>query len=311
MKTVAIIHKDSPEIGTYPEGYGIFYASLASRGEKIGLRFCEASAYDWDVEKGGFSRVRIGGKIVSDVRPDAVWHKNSGVNAFVLAIERSLGRASVNRSETIALAGDKYATYRRFGHRMARTELLSAALREPGIVAGWRGDKVVVKPRRGHAGSGVRVVPKSALPADLADVAGQWIVQEWVDSSGGVPGLADGAHDVRAVFVDGRVNHYCVRTPKKGLAFVDSSCEQRDYLPDEVRMPEGFASIWGEVASKLGGGLYAVDCMWDSSVGPLLGEINGAPGVDAYAPDGSPEALERLLDGYHVPLVGLLAAACR
>ena len=76
MKTVAILHKDSPDIATFPDNYAPRYASLYSQGAARGLAFCEASAYDFDPVSGLFSRARLpDGRELANFRPDAVCTK--------------------------------------------------------------------------------------------------------------------------------------------------------------------------------------------------------------------------------------------
>ena len=292
MKTVAIIHKDSPDIATFPESYAPRYASLYAQGARRGLSFCEASAYDFDPASGLFSRVRLpDGTMLENFRPDAVWHKNSAVSHFVLEIDRSFGKASVNRAPVIALARDKYVTWRRFSGLMARTALLSGALGNPAEISAWSGDSVVVKPRTGLGGKGVTAVRKADLAAragEFPGAAANYVVQEWMDSSGGVPGLVGGVHDLRAVVIGGEISHFCVRSPKSGdfRCNVSAGGGAWDFRPGERPVPEAFLSVFSEVSAALGDGFYSVDCCLDRSGRALLGEINNAPGVDADGPDG-------------------------
>ncbi len=309
MKTVAIIHKDQPAIGTFPADYAPRYASLSAQGAKLGLRFCEASAYDWDVAAGKFSRVRMDEKAVENFRPDLVWHKNSGTSAFVLAIDAAYGPASVNRAQLIALVGDKYATYRRFPAIMSRTVLLSEAASDPSLVAGWAGDKVVVKPRTGFGGKGVTAVAKADLAARAGEFPGAasgYVVQEWMDSSGGVPGLVEGVHDVRAVIVGGEISHFCVRAPKSGdfRCNVSAGGTSWDFRPGEKPVPQAFLDAYQAVIDGLGDGFYSADCCLDKSGRVLLGEVNNAPGVDVDGPEGLQDEFHARACAYFLSRIG-------
>lgn len=314
MKTVAIIHKDLPEIGTYPPSYAPAYASLYAQGRRRGLDFLEASAYGWDDARGVFMAVRTPeGGILESFRPDVVWHKCSGFNAFTFQLARAYGPAFINGLDVLATARDKYATYRRFSTLMPRTLLLSEALSDPSAVDSWAGDKIVVKPRTGLGGEGVRCLAKLGLvegTKDIAAVSGAWVVQEWMDSSCGIPGVVDGVHDLRTVIIGGEAAFHSLRSPKSGdfRCNVSAGGSLMDFEPGARPVPRGVLDIVETVVRALGrDGAYSVDCAADASGRVYLGEVNNAPGLKVSSPDGA-EAQEKLQARFHGMLCDLFVS---
>lgn len=75
---------------------------------------------------------------------------------------------------------------------------------------------VVLKPANGMCGNGIIIeYPEKILPTDIQDER-EYILQEFVDTSGGIPGIIDGHHDLRIIIVNGKIVLSHVRTPKSG-----------------------------------------------------------------------------------------------
>ena len=72
---------------------------------------------------------------------------------------------------------------------------------------------VVLKPLSESGGKNVRIAKKrSAFPK--IKIGQDYIVQEFIDSSKGIPGLTEGAHDLRVVLVNEKIIYSHIRKPK-------------------------------------------------------------------------------------------------
>jgi glutathione synthase/RimK-type ligase-like ATP-grasp enzyme len=89
-----------------------------------------------------------------------------------------------------------------------KKQLLKAANRLPG-------DKIVVKEPEGSGGNEVYIGAKDEVLAE-APKDFPLLVQEFTDTSVGVPGQVEGAHDVRVALCGGEIISYYARIPAEG-----------------------------------------------------------------------------------------------
>ena len=94
---------------------------------------------------------------------------------------------------------------------------------------------VVYKPVDGGEGRNVFIQSKTQpLPAEYPF---PFLVQEFLDSTGGVPGIIDGMHDFRVAIVDGQVAYSYYRTPPQGSYLANVARGGRYALVPEEKIP--------------------------------------------------------------------------
>lgn len=84
-------------------------------------------------------------------------------------------------------------------------------------------DLVVLKPAQGLKGKGVIIdCPKKILQLRNLNFNSHWILQEFINTSGGIKGLVSGEHDLRIVIVNGKIvfSHIRQPAPKSKIANV-------------------------------------------------------------------------------------------
>lgn len=306
MKTVVILN-DEPVLLPVSESYAPRYAKIAAALASRGFSVARAASWDW--EGGAFRRALkwsgAGWEEVSGLVPDAVWYKDSKVNARTWRVAEALGARFVNPLPFVLMARDKFAVAREFPDVSPATVTLWEAEKIPASLAALVGDKLVLKPRAEFGGRGVEIVGRARVP-DLAKELGprsrDFVLQEMVDCSGGVPGVAEGRHDLRAFFVGGALTHWCVRTAPAGdfRCNVAAGGGTYDFLPGERPVPAALEALARRVADSAGprDGIWSADMMLDRSGGAVLGEITDSPGVDANSPDPAHQAkIESVLYG--------------
>jgi len=76
---------------------------------------------------------------------------------------------------------------------------------------------VVLKPLNGLMGLGIFVGPKEkAVDFEFDRKYSEYIVQEFVDTSGGFLGLVEGFHDLRVVIINGKDSLVSFANPPQG-----------------------------------------------------------------------------------------------
>lgn len=74
----------------------------------------------------------------------------------------------------------------------------------------------VLKPANGMCGKGIIIDYPEKLKEEKLEDNREYILQEFVDTADGIPGIIDGRHDLRIVIVNGEIVLSHVRAPKTG-----------------------------------------------------------------------------------------------
>lgn len=105
------------------------------------------------------------------------------------------------------------------------------------------------------------------------------ILQEFIDSSVGIPGLTPSVHDIRIVMIEDQPSLILLRTPAPGDHRAGLSFGASSYFPNEQQLPLSIKNLIYYVDSNLReypGRLYSIDCAM-SPTGPKIIELNKAP----------------------------------
>lgn len=106
-------------------------------------------------------------------------------------------------------------------------------------------DLVVMKPPNGGGGRGVTIVTKRE--SRQAFIESPIIVQEFIDTSAGIPGIIEGMHDFRIIMIDGSAILSFVRTPPPGKLIANVSQGGLFKLVDLERIPGEALGIAQEI----------------------------------------------------------------
>ncbi len=285
-KTVAVYFTE-PGFDDYPfneeeyrTAYHILGGLLAERGTgmaivrgkktyKGGLRF---TGY-WEFRNGTFHRRE------EDITADLLFLRGK--------LKTRRGINMINHPALHALCDDKSDTYRRFPDispksiRVNNRRVLKAAL--PKISS----KLVVAKPVDGFGGAGIVIDTAEKVPKKLHDFP--YLLQEFIDTSGGIPGICKGLHDFRMVSVQGKIVSVFIREPRQGsyLANVSQGASIWELavkdIPKEAR--ELFERVDKELL-RFTRRVYAVDVARQKDGRWLLIELNAEPGLSSYDYDG-------------------------
>jgi glutathione synthase/RimK-type ligase-like ATP-grasp enzyme len=211
---------------------------------------------------------------------------------------------TLNKRTIIDAARDKATTYKLFPNYMLPTlELNPSVYRQQ--LESIPGDMIVCKPRHGHGGSGIYIGPKAdfRLPVDSKE---GYILQQFLDTSHGIPGITTGIHDLRIILSGFEPLSY-VRIPKPGtlLANLSQGGEARALSTAEI--PESALHIAREIEAKLSPDFphfYCADFLFGPDGKPVLCELNSQPGF-SYNEGEGPAFVSR----YHQTLLKVIQEA--
>jgi glutathione synthase/RimK-type ligase-like ATP-grasp enzyme len=254
----------------------------------LALKRAGAEAYfvtgnDSYLGNGRFSRAWAIDKVseVKDFRPvgeiqaDVVFEKGGFEGTDTLV---------VNDPRLRPVLEDKVVMYEQFGDFQPKSVICHSEAEVEQAIKTIPGDMVVVKNPTGNGGKRVYIATKAEMKVPENETY-PLLVQEFLDMSDGIPGLAKGVHDLRLLVTGGEVIGATLREPEVGKlhANVSQGATERliahDDIPAEVR--EFAKKIDARLVKGLPADLpryYAIDFARGKQ-GWRLVELNSKPGL--------------------------------
>lgn len=166
---------------------------------------------------------------------------------------------------------------------------------------------IVVKPNTGASGRQVEIkTAKEHLETVPENINEGFVIQEFLDNTGGVEGVTPGAHDIRIILFNGELQYGVVRIPAEGSLLTNfmQGATRRVLVPDDV--PADFLAFAKKIdeiafASVEDNRLLAIDCMLTPK-GLRLVEVNNSVGLDVWEDENDPTY------GLHCKLVEVLVS---
>lgn len=267
--------------------YQYSYELLYSLCKKNGIQMYRAS-YEWyDYEKHIFKHAWVyqgrGGKWerVSDIKPDLIYDKTKGRSEVYYKKDLIAKRyAFINDLNFTRTIDDKFITGLLFSKWSKKNwvvrnkEDLAAALKK------IRTPLAVLKPICESGGKGVQVFPRKG--ASKISFRGEHILQEFIDSSWGVPGIKSGTHDLRLVFVNDTIVYTYIREPRKGSYLANLAQGGSLTVVPKKSVPQSVLPIvkWAQdIFESFHPKIYTIDLMFDRRKKPWVVELNSMPGL--------------------------------
>lgn len=158
----------------------------------------------------------------------------------------------------------------------------------------------VLKPSKGMCGKGIIIDTPSRLASCVIEDGTEYVLQEFIDTSEGIPGVTDHHHDLRIIIVNGTVLLAHVRTPKEGslLANVAQGGSIQE-VPLETLPPfvmEKVLKIQAIIDTAFDLPLYSIDFGIQSGTMAFVFELNDQIGFPRDNMLASPAFIEGILD---------------
>ncbi len=178
------------------------------------------------------------------------------------------------------IIGDKTALYARFAKYQPKSVVCTNLEEVVAAVADMPGDMAVVKNPVSAGGRQVYIAKKSELKIP-DDETYPLLVQEFLDMSEGIPGLAQGIHDVRVLMTGPKIIGATLREPQAGMlhANVSRGASERFLSVDEI--PEEVQAMAKQIDGELPDvpRYYAIDFARGKQGWRLI-ELNMRPGLN-------------------------------
>lgn len=243
--------------------------------------------------------------IAANVKIDLVYDRSAGVK-FPPESDKSV--IWVNELSFKILAWDKWAAYKVIEEYMPQTLLVESENDLPRVLLQIKSDWVVLKPFNGLMGIGIFIGPKDdALDFKFDKKYKPYIAQEFIDTSGGISGIAQAKHDLRIVIINGKIVWCHVRSPI-GESFLANAAQGGNLTEvDYVKVPESVKVIVGKVSklfySKYDNPVYSLDFGIDKAGRPMIFEINDQIGFPKWGMKNRDNFLSSLIDNFKSKLL--------
>jgi hypothetical protein len=177
---------------------------------------------------------------------------------------------------------DKYETYKTFPSLCPQTIRIDHPENILSVQDSLQTDLMVIKPLTGSQGHDIQFVHQQELPhIRLHPNLFPLIIQEFIETAGGIPGLVTTRHDLRVIVMNGEIIQSYIRVPRTHPYLANVS-QGGQLLPLPIKnIPTDMYPILSQIEktfSPYSPRIYAADFGYTTK-GPLLFEINSQPGM--------------------------------
>ena len=199
----------------YQYSYEFFYTLC----KKHGIQMYRAS-YEWyDYQNHVFKHAWIyngpgaNWSRVNDIIPDIIYDKTKG-RAEVYYKKELIGKnfTIINDLTFTRIIDDKFLTSLIFSQWSKESHIVRNQKELFLCTQKIQTPMAVLKPISASGGSGIQIFKKESV--SKISFHGEYILQEFIDSSRGVPNVKTGLHDLRLVFVNDSLIYSYIRTPR-------------------------------------------------------------------------------------------------
>jgi glutathione synthase/RimK-type ligase-like ATP-grasp enzyme len=284
------------ETTRYRYSYEFFYNLC----KKNGIQMLRASYQWYDYEKNVFKYAwvfeRAGNKWkrVENIKPDLIYDKTKGRKEVYY--KKELIRKSypfINDLQFTEIVDDKFLTGLIFAPWSKKNYLVDNRKDFQKNIVKIKSSKFVLKPLTESGGNGVYVLDKKEKLPEI-NFSKRYLLQEFIDSSKGVPGVSKKMHDLRLVFINDKIIYSYIREPKKGSYLANIAqggtlkIIQKEKLPHALKpiidyTNDAFSSFYPRV--------FSIDFMFDENKKPWIVELNSMPGM-YFSPAEKPYMIE-------------------
>jgi glutathione synthase/RimK-type ligase-like ATP-grasp enzyme len=272
----------------YRESYEIITSLANERGTDI---FFSGMAY-WDGKKfrkaNYYSPAKKSWTYTKNIKPDLVFDKIT-TSFFNVALKRDLEKRIpvLNPSLFDLICNNKFLNYLIFEDLYPRSFLVSNVRELRSRLNHIETNKVVIKPTIGTCGKNVEIMDRKKIKK-IGIKNDHFLLQEFIDSSRGIPNVIKGTHDLRITIIDSKIIYAYLRTPPKGSLLCNIALGGKMKNIKNSEIPKEARIACRKIMEKLTpfeNLVYSIDMALDKDRKMKVVEMNSRPGVYFYPKD--------------------------
>ncbi len=268
----------------YQYSYEYFYTLC----KKNGIQMYRAS-YEWyDYKQHIFKYAWIykgenaNWKRVYNIKPDLIYDKTKArMEVYYKKELISQKYRFINNLEFTQIIDNKLTVSLLFRKWSKKSWLIENQKDLANYLPKIKSNMVVLKPLMESGGKGVLISKKEEFIRKVR-IRNPYLLQEFIDSSSGVPGVSKGIHDLRLVFVNDKIIYAYIREPKKGSFLANLAQGGSLTIVPNNKLPRSLFPIV-RYANKLfetfQPRVFCIDFMFDKKRRPWIVELNSMPGL--------------------------------
>jgi len=280
----------------YQYSYEYFYTLC----KKQGIQMYRASYQWYDYQKHIFKYAWVyegegaNWKKVYNIKPDLIYDKTKASSEVYLKKELiEEYYPFINDLNFTKLIDDKFITGLLFSTWSKKNWLVKNNSDVLAMMKNIHSKKFVLKPLSESGGKGIYILEKNKV-STLPKINSPYILQEFIDSSKGVPGVSQHMHDLRLVCVNDKIIYSYIREPKAGSFLANLAQGGKLIIVPRKKLPTSLSPIIkqaNEIFATFSPRIYSIDFMFDEKKKPWVVELNSMPGL-YFTPEEKPYMIE-------------------
>lgn len=275
------------------------YECLYSLAKKNGIQMYRASYQWYDYDKHLFNYAwtyeeNTGWTRVFNLMPDLIYDKTRAGMEIYFRKELIAGHYRfVNSLRFTQMLDDKLITSMIFHKWSKKSWIVNNPEKLRKILPTIKTRRLVIKPISESGGKDVQIIQKDEALEKVV-FSKDYIIQEFINSSAGVPGVSDSMHDLRLVFVNNKIIYAYIREPEQGNYLANLSQGGSLSIVPLSNLPQSLNPIIrcvNKVFETFNPRVYSIDFMFDENKKPWIVELNSMPGL-YYTPQEKPYMLD-------------------
>jgi glutathione synthase/RimK-type ligase-like ATP-grasp enzyme len=272
---------DNPD---YMYSYEYFYDLC----QKNGVQMYRASYQWYDYKEHIFKYAWIfeskgaNWKRVYNIKPDLIYDKTKArLEVYHRKELIAKNYDFINDLNFTRIIDDKFITSVVFNKWSKKSWFIKNSSELKKVLPFLKSTKIVIKPNSESGGSGIQIFNKSEA-LKKATLEKEFLVQEFIDSSRGVPGVSNSLHDLRLVCINEKIIYSYIREPKKGSYLANLAQGGSLTIVPNSKLPSSLKPILKHATDTFktfNPRIYSIDFMFDEKSKPWVVELNSMPGL--------------------------------
>ena len=275
------------------------YEYLYSLAKENGIQMYRASHEWYDYESHIFKYAwtyedASGWKRAYDISPDLIYDKTRASTETYFKKELIAKHYRfVNSLRFTYMLEDKLITSMIFHKWSKKSWIVNNPEKLKKVLPKISSRRFVIKPISESGGKNVQILEREEAMEKVV-FSNDYIIQEFIDSSSGIPGISENMHDLRLVFVNNKISYAYIREPEEGNYLANLSQGGSLSIVPVKDIPKSLYPIIrciNRVFETFNPRIYSVDFMFDEKKRPWIVELNSMPGL-YFTPQEKPYMLE-------------------